>query len=139
MKMTRGVLCSSVLLFLTFALLGCGAGTPSPAAYTTVLPTANPLVAQYTIAHFHSGLNAWVEFGPDTTYGRQTSVMTNSVTTPGGKVLAILVAGMKPQTTYHMRAHVTWSGGSWVDQDQTFTTGPLPKPSTSVLQTRHLW
>ncbi|MGA8344055.1 MAG: aryl-sulfate sulfotransferase [Candidatus Sulfotelmatobacter sp.] len=51
--------------------------------------------------------------------------MTDSVTVPGGQVLNILVAGMLPQTTYHMRAHVTWLGGSWVDQDQTFTTGTL--------------
>ena len=37
---------------------------------------------------------------------------------------------MKPQTTYHMRAHVDWTDGSWVDQDQTFTTGPLPSSLT---------
>lgn len=33
---------------------------------------------------------------------------------------------MKPQTTYHLRAHADWAGGSWVDQDHTFTTGALP-------------
>jgi arylsulfate sulfotransferase len=55
--------------------------------------------------------------------------MTNSVTAPVGQALNILVAGMKPQTTYHMRAHVDWAGGSWVDQDQTFTTGALPTSS----------
>src|ERR1700687_407747 len=33
---------------------------------------------------------------------------------------------MLPQTTYHMRAHVDGAGGSWVDQDQAFTTGTLP-------------
>src|SRR5579862_7214227 len=127
MMRMRGALCSLTLVFLTtLGLVGCGASAPSPAAYTTVAPSTNPLVAHYTIAHFHAGLNAWVEFGTDTNYGRQTSVMTSSVTTPGGKVLDILVAGMKPQTTYHMRAHITWSGGSWVDQDRTFTTEALP-------------
>ena len=128
MAITRGALGSLAIFFLTFALLGCGGGggSSAPTPLAAVAPTANPLVAQYSISHFHSGLNAWVEFGPDTTYGRQTSVMTSAVTTPGGQVLNILVAGMKAQTTYHMRAHVTWSGGSWVDQDQTFTTGPLP-------------
>jgi hypothetical protein len=63
--------------------------------------------------------------------------MTNSVTAPVGQALNILVAGMKPQTTYHMRAHVDWAGGSWVDQDQTFTTGALPTspqaPALSVV------
>ncbi len=127
MKISRGGLCSSAVLLVTLASMGCGSGDPAAAPLTAVAPTANPLVAQYSISNFHSGLNAWVEFGPDTTYGRQTFSMTSSVTTPGGKVLNILVAGMKPQTTYHMRAHVTWSSGSWVDQDRTFTTGALPQ------------
>lgn len=132
MRMTRGAVCSSAVFLLAFASMGCGAPDPPPAPIGTVSPTAHPLVAQYSIAHFHSGLSGWVEFGTDTTYGRQTSIMTDSVTTPGGKVLNILVAGMKPQTTYHMRAHVTWSGGSWVDRDQTFTTGSLPGISPSL-------
>jgi hypothetical protein len=114
--------CLPVGISLILMSLGCGSGTPP----SSVAATANPLVAQYTIQFSHLGLSAWVEFGPDTTYGRQTSVMTNSVTTPGGATLPILVAGMKAQTTYHMRAHVTWTGGSWVDEDQTFTTGALP-------------
>jgi hypothetical protein len=90
-----------------------------------VIATAHPLVAKYSIRHFHPGLTAWVEFGTDTTYGRQTSTFTNSATTPDIQVLDILVAGMLPKTTYHMRAHVNWPGGSWVDEDHTFTTGAL--------------
>jgi arylsulfate sulfotransferase len=64
--------------------------------------------------------------------------MTNSVTAPGGQALNILVAGMIPQTTYHMRAHVDWAGGSFVDQDQTFTTGALPtsQPAPQIQITR---
>jgi hypothetical protein len=92
----------------------------------TIAPTSHPLVAQYGIRHFQPGLTAWVEFGPDTTYGRQTATMSNSVTDLYGQTLNILVAGMKPQTMYHMRAHADWAGGSWVDQDKTFTTGALP-------------
>src|SRR4029077_12984106 len=95
-------------------------------ALTAVTPSTHPLVAQYSIQHFQAGLNGWVEFGTDTSYGRRTSVVTDSVTTPAGEVINILVAGMKPQTTYHMRAHVDWAVGSWVDQDHTFTTGALP-------------
>jgi arylsulfate sulfotransferase len=124
MKNLRVVACSSACILFTLASLGCGSGSFTP-SLTTIAPTSNPLVAQYSIRHFHAGLSAWVEFGPDTNYGRQTSTMTNSVTSDGGVQLNILVAGMKPQTTYHMRAHVDWAGGSWVDQDQTFTTGAL--------------
>jgi arylsulfate sulfotransferase len=124
-------------MIASLASLGCGSGNYTP-PFTAVSATAHPLVAQYSIRHFHQGLTAWVEFGTDTTYGRQTSVMTNSVTTPGGQTLNILVAGMIPQTTYHMRAHVDWPGGSFVDQDQTFTTGALPpsNPSPQIQITR---
>jgi arylsulfate sulfotransferase len=118
------VVCLYAAVVVTLVSLGCGGNYIPPLA--SVSPTSHPLVAQYSIGHFHSGLTAWVEFGTDTTYGRQTSVMTDSATAPGGEPLNILVAGMKPQTTYHMRAHVNWTGGSWVDQDQTFTTGALP-------------
>lgn len=110
-------------LLLTLAFFGCGSGS---APHGTVTATSHSLVAQYDIQHSHQGLTAWVEFGPDTNYGRKTSVATNSVTTPHGQTLTILVAGMKPQTAYHMRAHADWPGGSWVDQDRTFTTGALP-------------
>ena len=136
MKISRGALRSSAGLLLTLGSFGCGSGnfTPPP-PLTAIASTANPLVAQYSIAHFHPGLTAWVEFGTDTTYGRQTSIMTDSVSVPGGQVLNILVAGMLPQTTYHMRAHEDWAEGSWVDQDHTFTTGALPGtqfPGSSV-------
>ena len=130
MKNLQVVVCSSACILFTLASLGCGSGNFTP-SLTTLAPTSNPLVAQYSIRHFHAGLTAWVEFGTDTSYGRQTSTMTNSVTSNGGVQLNILVAGMKPQTTYHMRAHVDWTGGSWVDQDQTFTTGALPTTSSN--------
>jgi hypothetical protein len=69
--------------------------------------------------------NVWVEFGADTTYGRQTAAVQS--TTDSVNTVAILVAGMKASSTYHMRAHVDYaSGNSWVDQDHTFKTGPLP-------------
>jgi arylsulfate sulfotransferase len=126
LKNSLVVVCLSAAMMSTLASLGCGSGNFTP-PLTAVAATSHPLVAQYSIRHFHQGLTAWVEFGTDSSYGRQTSVMTNSVTTPGGQALNILVAGMKPQTTYHMRAHVDWAGGSFVDQDQTFTTGPLPE------------
>jgi arylsulfate sulfotransferase len=122
-RLVRGVvLCVSIASIL--GLLGCGNGAPWPAPADSVVATQNPLVAQYNITAPHPGSTAWVEFGEDTTYGRQTSVTaaTASVAEP----LTILVAGMKANTTYHMRAHVDSPGGSWVLPDQTFTTGALP-------------
>jgi len=127
-------------LFLAVALLlslltGCGTASPPR---SLLVATAHPLVAQYNIRIFHSGLTAWVEFGTDTTYGRQTSPFTSSETTPDSQVLSILVAGMLPQTTYHMRAHVNWPGGSWVDDDHTFTTGALKGPQGAPATTSQL-
>src|SRR5436853_305875 len=105
--------------------LGCATSNYTP-FLTAVAPTANPLVAQYTVRHYHSGYTVWVEFGTDTNYGRKTSVMSDSANAAGGAAVNVLVAGMLPQTTYHMRAHVDSSTGSWVDDDHTFTTGALP-------------
>jgi arylsulfate sulfotransferase len=126
-KLSRGALSSAVIILLTLASVGCGSGNYKPPV-AVISPTSHPLVAQYSLNHFHEGLTAWVEFGTDTNYGRQTSVFTDAdaVTSGGSEVLNILVAGMKQQTLYHMRAHVEWSGGSWVDQDHTFTTGAIP-------------
>jgi arylsulfate sulfotransferase len=126
MKNVQTVLCLVICILFTMASLGCGSGGSTTPPVAAVVPTPHPLVAQYNLNHFHAGLTAWVEFGTDTNYGRQTSQMTSTVIAAGGQTLNIFVAGMKPQTTYHMRAHVTWVGGSWVDQDRTFTTGALP-------------
>lgn len=106
-----------VSLLSTMITAGCGS---SSRISSQVAPTQNPLVAEYNVAGPGS-LQAWVEFGPTTSYGQKTS------TVAGTTALHVLVAGMKASTTYHMRAHVVSSNGSnWVDQDRTFTTGPLP-------------
>lgn len=116
--------CAAVL---TIASLGCATSNYIPYE-TGVTPTANPLVAQYSVRHYQPGFSAWVEFGTDTTYGRQTSEVSDSGSVPGSAVVNVLVAGMLPQTTYHMRAHIDTPSGSWVDADHTFTTGALPGP-----------
>jgi hypothetical protein len=60
-------------------------------------------------------------------YGRQTSA-TQATDRPW-QTRRVLVAGMLPNTTYHMRAHADWDGGSLVDVVHTFTTGSLPRTS----------
>lgn len=109
---------------LTLLMLGCGSGPTYPPTISSVNKTQNPLVAEYSVGVSHLYATAWVEFGTDTSYGKQTS--TSEPMTKYGEPITVLVAGMRPNTTYHMRAHVNYDGGSWVDQDQTFTTGPLP-------------
>lgn len=125
MKNSRAAFCFSASILLTLTSVGCGSGnfTPPP---SSVVATSNPLVAKYTINRVTRGTTAWVEFGPDTSYGRQTSVTTASGTTEFGENISILVAGMKPQSIYHLRAHANTPGGLWVDEDHTFTTGALP-------------
>jgi arylsulfate sulfotransferase len=105
--------------------MGCATSSFTP-YLTSVTPTAQPLVAQYSITHYQAGFTAWVEFGTDTNYGRQTSVVTDTVGGSGSVQMNILVAGMLPNTAYHMRAHVEWNGSSWIDEDHIFTTGALP-------------
>jgi arylsulfate sulfotransferase len=108
-------------MLLLLVSLGCGDNSNFQASVSS---TAHPLVAKYSIVIPPQGAVAWIEFGPDLNYGRQTSM--TAATTSSGQLVNILVAGMKANTTYHLRAHVTWAGQSWVDQDQTFTTGKLP-------------
>lgn len=126
-----------VTVFASLTVLaGCGSG-PSElgSAQGRVDATQHSLVAQYHVDAIAPG-TAWVEFGVDTSYGRQTS----AVVAPDGypNPVNILVAGMKANTTYHMRAHVDYaSGRSWVDNDHTFKTGPLPaKNALSITVTR---
>jgi len=115
-------------VLLTLLTLGCGGGANNAGINGSVGTTQNPLVAKYVVTPSQAGATAWVEFGIDTTYGRQTST---TGATSSGQNLTILVAGMRPSTTYHMRAHVDFESGSWVDQDQTFMTGPMPSQGSA--------
>jgi arylsulfate sulfotransferase len=116
-----------VLGVCTF-MVACGGSSfndPPGVASTSVTSTSNPLVAQVNVtsALGCSG-QVMVEFGPDTTYGRNTSWV------PAPAYLSttsILVAGMRASTTYHMRATAGCSNAATLTgEDMTFTTGPLP-------------
>ncbi len=121
-----------VLFYLRLACIlpvlvcfGCGGSTSFTPALTSIAPTANPLVAQYSITTYISNITAWVEFGTDTTYGRQTSTTQASVAP--GTPITILVAGMKANSIYHMRAHMeAIDGETWIGPDQIFRTGQIP-------------
>jgi arylsulfate sulfotransferase len=119
--------CSLLVLASTIAVLAATTGCFGAPFGSLVGPTQHPLVAQYTVS-ISGAAQVWVEFGPDTNYGRQTSQI--STTGSGIDRVQILVAGMQASTLYHMRAHAMWANGdSWVDFDHTFTTGPLPSGS----------
>jgi arylsulfate sulfotransferase len=127
-------------LTLAASSIACGGAKfndPPGFAATAVAKTQNPLVAQYTIT---SALGCpgqvMVEFGPDTSYGRNTAWVPAPASS---QTTTILVAGMRPSTTYHMRAQAqAQCGGSTnvlTSGDSTFTTGALPTlafPALSV-------
>jgi arylsulfate sulfotransferase len=124
---------TKIVLLLAVAsslfLVACGSGGNK----LTSVP--NPLVAQYTV-NARAGSAVAVEFGPDTNYGFTTSATT--VPEGEGKV-TVLVAGMKADSTYHMRAITTLSDGTKIyDSDRTFATGKIPdnrRPKATVTLT----
>lgn len=117
------------VLCLSCLALACGSSSfndPPGIASTSVAATTNPLVAQYTVTSAMGCTGQiMVEFGPNTSYGRNTSWYP----VPGYRQqTTILVAGMKASTTYHMRVQAECLDGSFQinSADTTFTTGPLP-------------
>jgi hypothetical protein len=117
---------------------GCGGGARQnspPLVFSDgqVGATSHPLVAKYSI-NVPTDAAVQVEFGADTTYGRRTSSFATPV---GGGTVEMLVAGMKPATTYHMRAVTqTRSGDLHYDSDHTFTTGAVTDMAPAMKVTR---
>ena len=102
-----------------------------PSAVTT---TKNAQVAQYSIS-VPDGLSVFIQFSTDTSY----NLKTWSVAAPsGGGSVPILVAGMRGNTQYHMRAVFQQTGTTnnvFTDADHTFTTSAYPAaqiPSLTV-------
>jgi arylsulfate sulfotransferase len=125
----RGVLLLSGLI-LTGLISGCGPRKPVMIGHGQdavnqgmVQHTGNAQVARYTITP-HSAAQVTVEFGPTTGYGLKTWTLADA----GNRPVAILVAGMRADTTYHMRAVVHFADGTSLDDtDHVFTTGHYKK------------
>lgn len=121
---------SAFLFLYLLTTVGCGgsstATTEAVRARLTegiVAATGNALVAQYTIST-PAPASVVVEFGPDLSYPFRTSPQTTS---SAGATAKLLVAGMRQNTLYHMRAIVTYSDGSQqFDGDHVFQTGTIP-------------
>jgi arylsulfate sulfotransferase len=71
-----------------------------------------------------------VEFGPSTSYGFKTASQASA---SGGGTVSVLVAGMKQNTLYHMRAVFDYDGGQAVDVDHTFQAGAIPPAKIPVM------
>ena len=98
------------------------ATTPTVVPVTsTVKATSNPLVAKVTVSAA-PGAEVQVEFGTDTSYGRVTS--PTNVDLSGNTT--ILVAGMRANTTYHLRTRASTATATQVSTDATFATGTIP-------------
>lgn len=126
--------------FTIEAALGASSGASASASVTVFAPgqvstTPNPLVALYSFGA-PAGGSVQIEFGPDTNYGLKT---WSQPAPSGGGTVGILVAGMRANMTYHLRATAQLSDGTqFADSDRTFTTGSLPAglaPSISVTTT----
>ncbi len=133
----RLVLLALLTATILIPLAACGGGGASdpPASITqsSVSATNNPLVAQYSVTtSAASGAGSvLIQFGPTTGYGFQTS---SQFTPMGGGTVNILVAGMKQNTLYHMRAVLTSDAGQVVDGDHTFQTGAIPPAMIPAMQ-----
>jgi len=98
-----------------------------------VSDTGNPQVASYSKSLPVPG-RVYVEFGDSEAYGFPTSVQTTP--SHNGGQLTVLVAGMRGNTAYHMRAQVVLNdGAAFTDTDHTFTTGQPPKSAVVEVTT----
>ncbi|WP_419805811.1 aryl-sulfate sulfotransferase [Terriglobus sp.] len=97
-----------------------------------IATTPNPQVALYTVNLPTAG-SVVVNFGTDTSYGRQTWIQSRSDAGP----IAMQVAGMLANTTYHLQAVATLADGTSIaDADHTFTTGaPVNVPKITAAAT----
>ena len=110
-------------LALSICSIGCGSSDLG-----SVTSTQNPLVAQYNVS-LPPGSSAAVEFGPDANYGFITSPVPATAPT-----VPVLVAGMKQNSTYHMRAVITHADGSKeFGDDHVFRTGAAPAGRTPIM------
>lgn len=131
---SRLILRIATFVLAIFFLAGC---SQRSVFNSTVSPTKNPLVALYSVTPPRPG-SVSIQFGLDTNYGLVTSSQTASdVNVP----VSIFVAGMRPSTTYHMRAVLSLVGGTKItDSDHLFTTGSLsgtlPQISVSTPSTQ---
>ena len=128
------VLIPALGLMFVLSLSGCGSDNNANVSNSVIAKTQNPLVAKYTV-QVPGPASVWVEFGPNYSYGRQTSPVREGL---GETTATVLVAGMKANTIYHMRAHAELPNGvPWTDTDHIFRTGTIPTGKSLTLTVTH--
>jgi arylsulfate sulfotransferase len=115
----------TVVLAVSGVVVACGPLKADLPPTVSIAATQHPLVASYSLTSSCPGF-FMVEFGADISYGRSTAWYP---TRGNHETNAILVAGMKASSTYHMHSILQCAGNTFTSDDQTFNTGPLP-PST---------
>jgi photosystem II stability/assembly factor-like uncharacterized protein len=103
--------------------------TASTSAAGQLTPTAATLNGS---VNPRGGLTSyWFEYGPDSSYGSQTSDFA-----AGAGVVAVSVSanltGLEPATTYHYRVAAENAKGATFGLDRQFTTNPLPPTMAEV-------
>jgi len=132
---------SSVQITVKDGLSGVTSAIPATVSFFSpsnfqpgaVSTTKNPLVASYAVT-VPRGSTVQVNFGTTTAYGLSTWAQKAPT---GGGTATLLVAGMRPSTTYHMQGTITLANGQTIkDTDKTFTTTALAtgvSPSFSII------
>jgi len=119
------------VLALCILLAGCGTNSSTIAPLRFFISsTQNPVVAQVSVGSGCAG-QVMAEFGPDTSYGRSTAWYPVSATY---RPMRFFVAGMRANTTYHIRVQRQCSNFTDASSDATFTTGALPDLPFPALQ-----
>jgi len=107
-----------------------GTGVTLEPGEALVSSTNNPLVALYSYRPTSPG-KVWIDFGPTVSYGFKTASRTPPADTG---TASIYVAGMRANTTYHMRASVQLEDGTVLtDSDHTFSTTNFPANTLPVV------
>lgn len=135
--MTRWLARLAITFAATMLLVGCD-GTdpfssgesqpdapaePVPTVAAVVEQTNHPLVARLTVSSMPAGSTLEAEFGPTRHYGQRTA----KVSSPAAEPATILVAGMRADALYSLRARVTGADGSvHYSSGIAFRTGSLP-------------
>jgi arylsulfate sulfotransferase len=108
--------------------------SPSNFKPGTVATTSSPQVASYTVT-LPKGAKAQVNFGTTTAYGLNTWVQNAP---DNGGDTTILVAGMRPGSTYHLQGVITLASGQILtDADRTFSAAAIAAdllPGLNIVQ-----
>ncbi len=95
--------------------------TPVIIGVTGAETNARSAVVETSVNTAVNPIQLTIQYGTNTSYGQTTEVQTIPAN-PKLATLATVIGGLLPTTTYHYRVALTWSGGTILGADATFTT-----------------